>query len=87
MFLKHLWFINKGIRTITSVIPTLGEKNFIKSKFIPHFFARPSEGWGWGADSPILVNVNKTLIEFLKFAYLLLNDKSKQSFNNEVAQW
>ena len=72
MFLKGLWGITNGIRTITSVIPTLSEKDFVKSRFIPKLGAHPSEGWGWGTELLGRAKVNKSLMTFSK-SMLLLN--------------
>ena len=62
MFLNHTCPIYDRIRTITSVIPTLGQKNFTKIKFLLEDIAHPSEGWGWGAAQPGRLKVNKLLM-------------------------
>lgn len=62
MFLNHICSIYCHIRTITSVIPTLVQKSFVKIKLYLKDFAHPSEGWGWGAVQPNCLKANKSLI-------------------------
>ena len=62
MFLNHIYFIYRHIRTITSVIPTLVQKDLIKIRFLLEDFAHPSEGWGWGTAQPKYLKVNESLI-------------------------
>ena len=73
MFLNGLWFIQQSIRTITSVLPTLAQKNFTKIKFLLENGAHPSEGWGWGTEQPQRLKVNKKLMTFSKLLLTLNN--------------
>ena len=87
MFLKSLWFIHKSIRTITSVIPTLAQKNFTRIKFLLEDVAHPSEGWGWRTVQLRRLKANKTLIKPLKFVQFPLNNLSKKFFKGRTSIW
>ena len=63
MNIKNCSSINKLNRSIKSVILTLDEKDFVKSKFISNRGAHPSEGWGRGMARLLLAKVNKSLIK------------------------
>ena len=65
MNIKNYSSINKLNRSIESVILTLNEKDFAKSKFISNRGAHPSEGWEWGMAHLLLAKVNKSLIKRL----------------------
>jgi hypothetical protein len=95
MFINGLWFIANCIRTITSVILTLAEKNFTKIRFLLEDVAHPSEGWGWGAVQLQRVNVNKSImtnnaINGLPCRIAPRNDKigkDEQSFMGRTSIW
>lgn len=65
MNIKYLHSISIFNRSITSVLTTLDEKGFVKTKFIPKRGAHPSEGWGWGTAHLEHPKVNKSLIKRL----------------------
>ena len=71
MFLKGLWFIYKNIRAITSVIPTLAPKSFIKIKLLFEDAAHPSEGRGWGMEQLQSLKIKTLLMRSLKSTSLL----------------
>lgn len=73
MFLNNLRYILNTIRTITSVIPTLDQRNLSKNRFLMVCGPRPSEGWGWGADTPYSTKVKNWLIPLLKIIFMSLH--------------
>jgi len=65
MFINYVEYIFGAIRTITSVMLTLAQKNLCKNKFLLVLDALPSEGRGWGAAYLNFSKINKWLISYL----------------------